>query len=171
MPDLGGENVNPEVARQPLSKLDDLAEKSAQKNGGSTAHYITANQALRDDLVSFMTSSFSKLQQQIIELKEEVKQSRAKEEILMKEIKALKSQMGETIPSKNDIFLVGSSVLREVKPNDIKNCYIKSISGGKVKDMKQCIKTLELTPKTVISMIGGNDIDSEDVTVEKVVSD
>ena len=33
------------------SKLDDLAEKSAQKNGGTSAHYIAANQALRDDLV------------------------------------------------------------------------------------------------------------------------
>ena len=100
MPDLGGKNVNPDIAEQPLSKLDDLAEKSAQKIGGSAAHYITANQALREDLVSFMTSCFIKLQQQIIGLKEEVKQSRVKEEILMKELKALKSQMGQTIPSK-----------------------------------------------------------------------
>ena len=30
--------------------------------------------------------------------------------------------VSETIPSKHDIFLVGSSVIREVKPNDIKNC-------------------------------------------------
>ena len=50
MPDLGGKNVNPDIAEQSLSKLDDLAEKSAEKIRGSAAHYVTANQALRDDL-------------------------------------------------------------------------------------------------------------------------
>ena len=59
------------------------------------------------------------------------------------------------------MYLVGSSILREVKPNDIKNGYVKSISNGKVKDIQADVSNLEFTPKTIISLVGGNDIDSE----------
>ena len=52
-------------------------------------------------------------------------------------------------------------MLREVKLNDLKNGYVKSISGGKVKDIQADILNLEFTPKTIISLVGGNDIDSE----------
>ena len=37
--------------------------------------------------------------------------------------------------------------------------------------MKECIETLEFTPQNCNLDDGGNDIDSEDVTFEKVVSD
>ena len=39
-------------------KLDELSEKSAQKYGGSAAHYIVANVALRDDILSILSVKF-----------------------------------------------------------------------------------------------------------------
>ena len=167
-----GENVNPVSMHELRShKLEDLAEKSANKNGGSTAHYISANQALRDDLVDFLKSNFEYLHKQIAELKEEVKESRAKEAELTQEIKSLRSQcISSKPPSKHDVYMVGSSILREVKSGDLKNGYVKSISGGKIKDIKEKIANLQFTPKTIITLAGGNDIDS-DIEIEKVVSE
>ena len=66
--------------------------------------------------------------------------------------------------------MVGSSILREVKSGDLKNGYVKSISGGKIKDIKEKIANLQFTPKTIITLAGGNDIDS-DIEIEKVVSE
>ena len=101
-------------------KLEDLAEKSGNKNGCSTAHYISANQALRDDLVDFLKSNFECLHKQIAELKEEVKESSAKEAELTQEIKSLRSQcISSKPPSKHDVYLVGSSILPEVKSGDL----------------------------------------------------
>ena len=101
------------------------------------------------------------MQQELNDLKEEIKQSRAKEVELLREINTLKSKCRNHNSSQQDVYLVGSSVLREVKPNDLKNGYVKSISGGKVKDIQADILNLEFTPKTIISLVGGNDIDSE----------
>ena len=101
------------------------------------------------------------MQQELNDLKEEIKQSRAKEVELLREINTLKSKCRNQNSSQQDVYLVGSSILREVKPNDLKNGYVKSISGGKVKDIQADILNLEFTPKTIISLVGGNDIDSE----------
>ena len=101
------------------------------------------------------------MQQELNDLKEEIKQSRAKEVELLREINTLKSKCRNQNSSQQDVYLVGSSILREVKPNDLTNGYVKSISGGKVKDIQADILNLEFTPKTIISLVGGNDIDSE----------
>ena len=101
------------------------------------------------------------MQQELNDLKEEIKQSRAKEVELLREINTLKSKCRNQNSSQQDVYLVGSSILREVKPNDLNNGYVKSISGGKVKDIPADILNLEFTPKTIISLVGGNDIDSE----------
>ena len=46
------------------SKLDDFAVKNAQK-GGSTAHYITAAQALRDDLLEYLRPILAEISKEI----------------------------------------------------------------------------------------------------------
>ena len=56
----------------PSSKLDELAEKSAGKNGGSTAHYILANQALRDDVFAMFESKLTLLMDHVIKLNDKV---------------------------------------------------------------------------------------------------
>ena len=150
------------------NRLKELAEKSAQKNRGSTAHYIAANQALKEDLIDFLNEKFYGIQQEINDLKEEIKQIRVREI-------NLKSKCRNQNLSQQDVYLVGSSILREVKPNDLKNEYVKSISGGKVKDIQADISNLEFTPKTTIfSLVRENDIDSEreinEVVAEYVVA-
>ena len=60
------------------SKLDDLAEKSEQKNGGTSAHYIATNQALRDDLAVLISNNFNTLINEINIIKSELTECRAK---------------------------------------------------------------------------------------------
>ena len=78
-----GENtVNPGVTKVKSCRLEDLAEKSSQR--GSTANYITATQALRDDLIDFMKANFEEMQILINNLKEEVRESKARESELIR---------------------------------------------------------------------------------------
>ena len=56
------------------SRLNELADCSEQKNGGTSAHYIMANQALRDDLLSFMGTKFDKIMSEITQLRNEITQ-------------------------------------------------------------------------------------------------
>ena len=53
------------------SKLDELATKSTKSNG-ITPHYILANHALKDDLLTFLTDKFDNMQCQINSLKKEI---------------------------------------------------------------------------------------------------
>ena len=165
----GVNEVNPIIP----SKLDDLAEKSAQKNG-TTAHYIIVNQALKEDLITFLAHKFDRMQEEINLLREEVKTSRQREQQLEKQIasiRASKTNRDYQMPCKEDIYLVRSSVLREVNHDDLLNGTVKSISGAKVNDIKEHIKSLITYPKTLITQVGGNDLDNETVTVDEVVSD
>ena len=54
------------------NRLEELVEKSEQKNGGSTAHYIAANQALKEDLIDFLNKKFYGMQQEINDLKKKL---------------------------------------------------------------------------------------------------
>ena len=163
-----GVNPNPELLN---TRLEDLAEKSANRNG-TTAHYLVANQALKDDLIGFLSAKFDALQEQINGLKLEVTQSRQRELDLRKQIEQIQSEKGaKNVPDKSEIYLVGSSILREVLPTDIENGTVKFIPGGKVKDVKENINSLKFTPKIIITQIGGNDLDSETAAVDDTVSD
>ena len=71
------------------SKLDELASKSTKSNG-ITPHYILANQALKDDLLSFLTDKSDNMQCQINALKREIVSSRKREQQLEEQIKILK---------------------------------------------------------------------------------
>ena len=154
----------------PMPNLEELADKSAQRSG-NTANYISANQALFHDLTMFISSKFNLLQKEISDLKEEVRKSHQREMLLEKEIDLLKSKSRSDSNSKQDIFLIGSSILREVQPSDLLNGTIKSIPGGKVMDIKKDISTLTTVPKIIITQIGGNDLDCEGNNIDDVVSE
>lgn len=157
------------------SKLDELAAKSAQKNNGVPAHYITANQALRDDVCAFILSITAKLEQQLSECKQELQASAKRETILIARIDALEGkQKTEPKPVKSstsDFFIVGSSLLRAVRPSDLKNGEVLSIPGGTTKEIGEKIKSITHKPKSVIVQVGGNDICKEGATVESVSTD
>jgi lysophospholipase L1-like esterase len=157
----------------PNSKLDELAERSANKNSGVSANYIIANQALRGDLFSMITMKFSNMEKQITNLQKEVKKSRERETKLEMMVADLKKNQVKSCdpPNKQDLFLVGSSVLREVRADDITNGTVQSISGGKIANVKEEISSLKFKPKQIITQVGGNDLDSQGASVEKVASD
>ena len=71
----------------------------------------------------------------------------------------------------DDFYIVGSSILRDVSPHDIQNGKTKCIRGGKITDVKENIQALESSPKAIITLIGGNDLESKDSSVENVSSE
>ena len=165
-----------------LSKLDELAEKSSQKN--SVAGYISANQALRDDLRMI----FKELMQPVIEkisimeeslqrCENELKQSSEREKKLLQRIQAMekeninKTDKTDISADKDDFHILGTSLLREVYTDDILNGTVNSISGGLVKDIRDVIQKLENTPKNLIIQVGGNDLTKEESNVESVSSE
>ena len=163
------------------SKLDKLSEKSANKNG-QTANYINACQALRDDIISVINMKMAGMAKELTSVKENLKicksellQSKNREEELLKRISLLeKPSVNETAKpavSRDDFYLVGSSLLREVEESDILNGKSKCIRGGLIDDVKQDIKTLSYKPKNIILQIGGNDLDREAVSVEQAITD
>ena len=161
---------NPQPVQQ-MSKLDDLAIKVTKSNG-TTPHYIVAHQALKDDLFEFLANKFDSMQNKIASLKNEIEKSRKRENDLEEQIKNLKQKNIQAggIPDKNEIYLVGSSILREVPEDDILKGSVKSISGGKIADIKENMNSLEITPKVIISQCGGNDLDKENSSVEETVT-
>ena len=83
------------------TRLDELAGKSAQKNGGISANYIAANQALRDDLVEYLESKFSMLQtelqnvkEELVNCKNELKITQANEERLRTDLQSIDLILG-----------------------------------------------------------------------------
>ena len=168
-----GENPTPTAPLLQDSKLEDLAQKSSQKNGGTTAHYISANIALRDDLLLFMSAKFESLQNQINSLKDEVKKSRQREADLLQQVKRLSmGKEANTQPSnKDNIYMVGSSILREVRQSDLKNGKVKAIPGGHIKDIKDNLLSLDYKPNTIVTLVGGNELDGGTEPIDKLVSD
>ena len=167
------------------SKLDDLAEKSAQKNGGTSAHYIAANQALRDDLAVLISNKFDTLINEMKIIKTELTECRAKlneakdrELRLLEKVTALENthkQIGLpnnpiSCTDKKDFYLVGSSILREIRVDDISNGTVQCIRGGKINDIQTDVENIDFKPKNIITHVGGNDLDDNDVTVEEVAS-
>ena len=112
------------------------------------------------------------MQQEIIQLKTEIIKSRETESKLLKVIEEMKvNQIPKEPNLKDDVYIIGSSILREVRRDDIVNGTVKSISGGKIKDIKQEIESLTIKPRTIVTQIGGNDVDSAGSSVEDVVSE
>ena len=112
------------------------------------------------------------MQKEIIQLKNEIIKSRETESKLLKVIEEMKvNQITKEPNLKDDVYIIGSSILREVRSDDIVNGTVKSISGGKIKDIKQEIESLTIKPRTIVTQIGGNDVDSAGSSVEDVVSE
>ena len=72
--------------------------------------------------------------------------------------------------AKDEFYIVGSSILREVRDTDVINGRVKSISGGKIYDVKANIQSIKYQPRNIITQIGGNDLDEDNLTVENVTS-
>ena len=164
------------------SRLEELAEKSANKNG-CTAHYIVANKALKDDLIEFLEPKFTSLQTELNNVREdlkkcqnELKKSRANEDKLHSEIVALRNAIPSSLHSKKDasvkdVCFVGTSLLREVRESDIQNGQVTCLRGGVIEDAKKEIDSLDFKPKVIITQIGGNDVVKGDATVQNVTED
>ena len=135
------------------SKLDELAERSAQKNGGTSANYIAANQALRDDLLNFLESKFAFLNTEINSIRGELKKcqndlllSRNNEEKLLKQVSSMKECFHKckcARKSSEDIYLIGSSLLREIRDDNIENGQVTCLRGGCIKDAKEKIENFQ----------------------------
>ena len=138
--------------------------------------------ALRDDILSVLSvkldslmNEITSVKQELSNCKEELKASAVRENKLLERISALEKNEPGTVNSnsgnKDDFYVVGSSLLREINDNDLVNGKVKCIRGGQIADVKEDIKSLSFTPKTVITHIGGNDLDKNDKSVENVTSE
>ena len=119
-----------------------MAEKSAQKNNGNTALAITTNQALLHDILAFLQPKLECIVKELADSKEEVAkcnkrlvESNAREIKLLERINSLESKFYCTRNVKEQVYVIGSSVLREMKKNDI----VSSISGGKICDVRKSV--------------------------------
>ena len=126
-----------------------------------------------------LTQEIATIKQDLVICKEELKASTEREFNLLKQISKLQAQntnpdqgeMGNNAQSKQDFYIVGSSVLREATDGDFTNASVKSISGTRLKDIREDIKALEFEPKTIIPCIGGNDLDNVDQSLEDIKSE
>ena len=131
------------------SKLNELAERLTQRNGGSSQNYIVATQALRDDPVSFLNTKLTSVIQEttsmkteIITLKTELSECKIKlqkseesEAQVLEKLVAMEKRNSKLVKNtddpKEDYYIVGSSLSKEVRETDISNGVTKSIPGGK----------------------------------------
>ena len=170
------------------SKLNELAERLTQRNGGSSQNYIVATQALRDDLVSFLNTKLTSVMQEMTSMKTEIitlktelseckiklQKSEESEAQVLEKLVAMEKRNSKLVKStddpKEDYYIVGSSLLREVKETDISNGVTKSIPGGKISDVQKDIQGIKHHPTHIVTQIGGNDLEDENVTVDNVTT-
>ena len=96
--------------------------------------------------------------------------------ILLEKLTALEKLVATDVPrsadnSKDEFYIVGSSLLREVKDADVTNGVVKAIHGGKISDVKKNIQEIKNKLRNIVTQIGGNDLDDDKVTVENVSSE
>ena len=155
------------------SRLNELAEKSANKNGSPT-YNLSACQALRNDLFEYLKSKFDDLtteikdtKMELLKCQEKLDTAHAREAMSHNQVQKLQNQLSDKVSDKEkEILLIGSSILREVRDTDIENGQVQSISGGTIKDIKPKIENLKYAPKTVLTLVGGNDLEMNDKCVE-----
>jgi hypothetical protein len=128
-----------------------------------------------------MNTKFDMLTNEVLTLKTEVAacktallQASERETSLLERIKALEPQKSgecENVAKELEYFVVGSSMLREIRDTDVSNATIKSIGGACIQEIREEIKSLDITPKNIITYVGGNDLDNAQNSVVDVVSD
>ena len=118
------------VPGQYMVRLNELAEKSALKSG-SPAHYINVNQALFQDMFHFLIPKIDHLcsllseTRKVMKCKTELIESKAREDALLKRVKTLEENLrlknnNSSYPSKKDeYYIVGSSIIREIRAQDL----------------------------------------------------
>ena len=70
-----------------------------------------------------------------------------------------------------EVYFIGSSLLREVRETDLDNGKVTCLRGGTIKDTKDEMKNIEFNPKIIITQIGGNDVTKEGTTIKDVSDD
>ena len=112
------------------------------------------------------------VKEELSKCQQELSIARQNEQLLLEKITVLENrvQMNQT-KSNEDVYMVGSSILREVKQTDIVSGTVRSISGGKISDIKADLNSVKFNPKTIITYVGGNDLIDENKTVESVSRD
>ena len=125
--------------------LDELARKSPGKTETTT---ISVNQAFPDTLSILIP----KLEGMTNKCTKELQDARVRSQKLMILSGKLKNKA-----SKSDFYITGSSILR-VRQTDIYNGTVKSIPGGHIKDVKKTLMDLKVKPKTIVTLIRGNDL-------------
>ena len=155
------------------SKLDEIVEKKT----GNTTQYLNATVALRDDLISYFDQKFTKLEKDIWETRKalerslnELKTARDTEQQLRLRISELEGKVkdGPKTDLTNEFYIVGTSLFRDVRSDDVINGQVKSIRGGKIKDVKDDLQKLKNKPKAIMTQVGGNDLCAVDATVDDV---
>ena len=113
-----------------------------------------------------------KLNDKVSTCQKELEDSKARERKLITKLIVLEKKVcsGDTMTS-DDYYIVGSSILREVRPDDISNGTVKCIKGGLISSVRKDVQDLEIVPKNIVTLIGGNDLDKEAASVETVSSE
>ena len=126
------------------SKLDEIVEKKA------------GNTTLRDDLISYFDKSlqnwrkiYGKQRKALERSLNELKTARDTEQHLGSRISELEGEVkdGPKTDLTNEFHIVGTSLLRDVKPDDVINGQVKIIRGGKIKDVKDDCRNLKANQK------------------------
>lgn len=178
-----------------MPRLTELSDKCTGKNETTV---INVSQALLVDILNTLCPKFEALTREITAARAELKvcaqqldKARAREEQLLTKVDGLQAKVDgldakvdglekklsdqtngqPEVSSKHSFYLIGSSILREIKPGDISNGTVKCIPGGHIKDVKECVRNLKVKPKTIVTQIGGNDLSNENTDVEQVSTD
>ena len=161
--------------------MQDLSQHNA-KGLQNDEETTTVNNPLKNEQIEFLTSKFTMIEHELIavhnDLKKclnELKLSRAKESQLMSELSLLKKCLHDCkcvqeVPTK-EVYMIGSTVLREVRNEDLVNGEVSCIQSGLIKDARAEIKNIEHQPKVIITQLGGNDIDKSTSNTDDVTNE
>ena len=101
-----------------------------------------------------------------------LKQREIREKQLLAKVNILENKLSkDDVGTKDDYYVVGSSILREVRPDEISNEKVSCINGGLISDVNKNIQNLETTPKAKNTVVGGKDLEKEEATSETVSDD
>ena len=130
-----------------------------------------------DKTISNLGKDHDTLFKKFDDVQKENESTKADNAILHKEILSLRAELHEVRwplqPSDNQakpIIVIGSSVLRDIDNEKIKNTIVHSISGGKIGDALQYVNDLPAGKySTICLLIGGNDCDEPQTPTADII--
>ena len=121
-----------------------------------------------------MKTEIITLKTELSECKIKLQKSEESEAQVLEKLVAMEKRNSKLVKSTDDpkegYYIVGSSLLREVKETDISNGVTKSIPGGKISDVQKDIQGIKHHPTHIVTQIGGNNLEDENVTVDNVTT-